>query len=398
MTGVAMYYEWDWIMVTLGYKEPLDFDNITPDNIEEIKREVNALALRLDRQIVMENLERRAKDMENEIKRVQEAAARKQTSEEANKQAPERAGGEKKEAAAKVVTQPAKKEKVPVDYEGIRKAISDILDSDDYDYGSYGPLLIRLAWHNAGTYDKNTNTGGSEGAMMRFSPESDWGANAGLDIARAKLEKIKQQFPGVTYADLWSLAGTQAIEDAGGPSIKWRPGRKDFAESHASLPDGLLPDSLGAEHKREPAQHLRNIFYRMGFNDREIVALSGAHVLGGCHGDRSGHVGPWTRSPITFSNDFFVVLLNETWSKKKHHQGQDWKGPTQYEDPSGELMMLPTDMALVWDEKFRSVVEEYANNEELFFNDFANAWTKLQELGVVRFHGRRRYFLFGPRE
>jgi cytochrome c peroxidase len=61
-------------------------------------------------------------------------------------------------------------------------------------------------------------------------------------------------------------------------------------------------------------------------------------------------------------------------------------------------MMLPTDLALVQDAKMRPIVEEYAKNEKKFFDDFAKAWLKLQEVGVRKFHGRRRYWLFGPRE
>lgn len=61
-------------------------------------------------------------------------------------------------------------------------------------------------------------------------------------------------------------------------------------------------------------------------------------------------------------------------------------------------MMLPTDMALVWDEKMRPYVELYAKDEEAFFRDFKKAWMKLQENGVKKFHGWRRYILFGPRE
>ena len=147
-----------------------------------------------------------------------------------------------------------------------------------------------------------------------------------------------------------------------------------------------------------PADHLRDIFYRMGFNDQEIVALSGAHALGRCHTDRSGFWGPWTRAPTTFSNEYFKLLIDERWSKKRSHEGQQWNGPEQFEDPSGDLMMLPTDMALVWDEKMKPIVEKYANDEELFSKDFQKAWIKLQELGVKRFHGSRRYWLFGPRE
>lgn len=115
----------------------------------------------------------------------------------------------------------------------------------------------------------------------------------------------------------------------------------------------------------------------MGFNDQEIVALSGAHSLGRCHTDRSGFQGPWSFSPTTFSNAYFKLLKNETWVPKK------WDGPKQYEDKKTKtLMMLPSDMALYNDYAFRKHVYEYAENEDLFFKDFAKAFRKLEELGV----------------
>ena len=82
-----------------------------------------------------------------------------------------------------------------------------------YDDGSFGPVLIRLAWHAAGTFDKASKTGGSNGATMRFAPESAHGANAGLSVARDLLEPVKKKYPGLSYADLWSLAGVVAIQE-----------------------------------------------------------------------------------------------------------------------------------------------------------------------------------------
>lgn len=261
---------------------------------------------------------------------------------------------------------------IPVkhDYAAVRKAIEDVLDVENYDDGSYGPVLVRLAWHASGTYDKATGTGGSNGATMRFAPESEHGANAGLAVARSLLEPIKAKYPWISYADLWTLAGAVAIEAMGGPEIKWQPGRVDKPDASACTPDGRLPDaSLGAAH-------LRDIFGRMGFNDQEIVALSGAHTLGRCHADRSGFVGPWTNAPTTFSSLYFKELTENKWRKKK------WSGPLQYEDRSGQLMMLPTDMALVWDRKFKPHVDRYAADEDAFFADFAAAFSKLLALGV----------------
>ncbi|RUS13329.1 heme peroxidase, partial [Endogone sp. FLAS-F59071] len=157
----------------------------------------------------------------------------------------------------------------------------------------------------------------------------------------------------------------------GGPTIPWRPGRVDKASSQDCAPDGRLPDAaLGQDH-------IRNIFYRMGFNDQEIVALAGAHALGRCHTDRSGFDGPWTPSPTVFTNDYFNQLLTQKWVEKK------WKGPKQYVDKAtGELMMLPADMALVWDKQFKKYVELYAKDDKKFFEDFSAAFAKLLELGV----------------
>ncbi|RIA94694.1 heme peroxidase, partial [Glomus cerebriforme] len=258
-----------------------------------------------------------------------------------------------------------------IDYQKVYNEIADILEDNDWDDGSNGPIFVRLAWHAAGTYDKESKTGGSNGATMRFSPESDHGANAGLKFARDKLEPIKEKNPEISYSDLWSLAGVTAIQEMGGPAIPWIPGRKDADVATACTPDGRLPDA-----SKGPT-HVRDIFYRMGFDDREIVALLGAHALGRCHPDRSGYDGPWTSSPTMFTNGFYTELLSKKWVDKK------WKGPKQFIDKeTGELMMTPADMALVQDKQFKPWVEKYAKDEELFFKDFAAVFHKLLELGV----------------
>lgn len=243
-------------------------------------------------------------------------------------------------------------------------------EKDDYDDGSFGPVLLRLAWHASGTFDKSTGTGGSNGATMRFAPESAHGANAGLIAARDFLEPVRAANPWITYSDLWILAGVCAIQEMQGPIIPYRPGRSDRDVS-ACTPDGRLPDAT------QGSDHLRNIFYRMGFNDQEIVALSGAHALGRCHTDRSGFDGPWTFSPTILTNDFYRLLVEEKWQWKK------WNGPKQYEDKKTKtLMMLPTDMTLVTDKKFRVFTDKYAKDNDAFFKDFSAVVTKLFELGV----------------
>ncbi|WFD36383.1 cytochrome-c peroxidase [Malassezia cuniculi] len=256
------------------------------------------------------------------------------------------------------------------DYQKVYNAIANLLENEKYDDGSYGPVLVRLAWHSSGTYDKETNTGGSNGATMRYPLEAGDGANAGLEAARNLLEPLKKKFPWISYSDLWTLGGVAAIQELGGPVIPWRPGRQD-APPEKTPPNGRLPDAA------QGAQHLRNVFYRMGFNDQEIVALSGGHVLGRCHPNRSGFDGPWTFSPISFTNDFFNLLVNEKWEPKK------WDGPFQWEDVGTHtLMMLPTDYALIEDASFKKTVQKYAKDEELFFKDFASVFSRLLELGV----------------
>lgn len=259
---------------------------------------------------------------------------------------------------------------VKTDWDAVRKEVIDLLESNpDYDDGSYGPILVRLAWHASGTYNKADGSGGSSGGTMRFKPEASDGANAGLNVARDILESIHKRHPEISYGDLWTFAASVAIEEMGGPQIDWRPGRVDRDESDCP-PQGRLPDAAKKQ------DHVRDIFYRMGFNDREIVALAGAHALGRCHTDRSGFDGPWTNAPTMFSNEYFRELIENTWTVRK------WNGPKQYEDSSKSLMMLEADMALIRDTEFRKYVEMYAKDEELFFADFAAAWKKLIELGV----------------
>jgi catalase (peroxidase I) len=233
------------------------------------------------------------------------------------------------------------------------------------------PMVIRLAWHAAGTYDLKSNAHGSNGATMRFEPESTDPANAGLHIIRDMLLPVSTNHPELSRADLWAAAGFAALEFLGGPKIEPTFGRSDAADGTYCPPNGQLPDAS------QGAAHLREVFGRMGFNDQELVALSGAHTLGRCHLVRSGFDGPWTRNPLKFDNAFFKNLMYMDWKPR------EWDGPFQFEDVlTGELMMLPTDMALKTDPEFRVHAERYAKDEAAFFNDFAAAFSKLLNNGV----------------
>ncbi|RAL52572.1 hypothetical protein DM860_017266 [Cuscuta australis] len=215
------------------------------------------------------------------------------------------------------------------------------------------PLMLRLAWHDAGTYDAITKTGGPDGSI-RNQIELNHSANNGLKTAINFCETIKNKHPKITYADLYQLAGVVAVEITGGPTVDFVPGRKDSLESPE---EGRLPDA-----KQGPS-HLREVFYRMGLSDRDIVALSGGHTLGKARVERSGFDGPWTNDPSKFDNSYFVELLKG-----------DSKG----------LLKLPTDKALVEDSKFHKYVDLYAKNEDAFFSDYAESHKKLSELGFTQ--------------
>ena len=99
---------------------------------------------------------------------------------------------------------------------------------------------------------------------MRFEPEHSDGANAGLFIIHDLLLKVKTEFPRLSFADLWTLAGCKAVEFMGGPRVEFRAGRTDALSAEVARvpPNGRLPDAS------QGADHLREVFGRMGFNDR----------------------------------------------------------------------------------------------------------------------------------
>lgn len=230
-------------------------------------------------------------------------------------------------------------------------------------------MLVRLAWHISGTWEKKDNSGGSFGGTYRFKKEMNDDSNKGLQNGFKFLDPVHEQFPWISHGDLFTLGGVTAIQEMMGPKIPWKAGRVDQPED--TTPDnGRLPDAS------RDANYVRNFFQRMNFGDREVVALIGAHALGRTHYKNSGFDGPWGAANNVFSNEFFVNLLNEKWEYVKNDAGNmQWNNDKGY-------MMLPTDMALVQDPKYREIVKEYANNQDAFFNDFTKAFSKLIDNGI----------------
>lgn len=240
-----------------------------------------------------------------------------------------------------------------------------------------GPILVRLSWHDAGVYAEGRLSGGCPNAVMRFTDkgESTWAANAGLPtVALGLLAPIAKKYcPDlISNADLWSLAANVGIRIMGGPDIATRFGRVDATGSHESAEgqEGRLPDG------DKGVQHLRDIFNPKGFDDKAIVALSGAHCVGKCHLDRSGFDGAWTEDPLKFDNSYFKDLSN-----KKYKSENTSKGKPQNRHSATGTIMLASDLALLEDDKFSQHVKRYAADQEAFFTDFTAVWVKLQENG-----------------
>ena len=216
-----------------------------------------------------------------------------------------------------------------LDYFELKKDIENVmLDSKDWwpaDYGNYGGLFIRMAWHSAGTYRTGDGRGGTRAGQQRFAPQNSWPDNANLDKARRLLWPIKQKYgQQISWADLMILAGNVALESMGFETLGFAGGRVDVWEPQSNVYWGSekewLDDKRYSEEREletplaavqmgliyvnpegpngnpDPvlaAKDIRETFGRMGMNDEETVALiAGGHTLGKTHGASSGnHLG-----------------------------------------------------------------------------------------------------------
>ncbi|KAK6938385.1 hem peroxidase [Dillenia turbinata] len=228
------------------------------------------------------------------------------------------------------------------------------------------PILVRLGWHDSGTYDKNIEEwpkrGGANGSL-RFDIELKHAANAGLVNALKLLQPIKDKYSGLTYADLFQLASATAVEEAGGPKIPMKYGRVDVSGPEQCPEEGKLPDA----GPPSPSEHLRE----------EIVALSGAHTLGRSRPERSG----WGKPETKYTKDGPGAPGGQSWTvqwlKFDNSYFKDIK-----EKRDADLLVLPTDAALFEDPSFKVFAEKYAEDQEAFFKDYAEAHAKLSNLGA----------------
>lgn len=269
---------------------------------------------------------------------------------------------------------------VPVlNYAKVRKSIVGIFANEDADFGHYGPLLVRLAWHCSGTYRSTDHRGGCNGARIRHEPEFSWGENMNLDKALDLLEPIKSEF-GVelTWSDLIVLTGTTALEEMGANPMTFCPGRTDDEDGSASQ---YLDEAIYINGETGTAAQIKESMRIMGFSAREMTVLNGGgHSVGQTHTGTSGFTGPWTHSPTEVSNSFFTLLLENDWTAKMSEGDRK-----QFTDSStGTLTMLHTDLEFKKDPEFRTFVDIYAGDDALFQAEFAAAWTKLMNANYWR--------------
>jgi cytochrome c peroxidase len=254
---------------------------------------------------------------------------------------------------------------------------------------------------------------------MRFEAEQNDPENAGLGKAIKLLEPIVEKYPWLSTADIWILAGYVAIEATGGPPIPFSLGRKDYSKEEAMkiygktlcpfgdgkhnpnksrLPNADLGSTANAPSgcpmhvKEKPTiDHVRSIFTRLGFTDKETVCLIIlGHQYGRCHLEHSGYEHPWYAFGPTEYNIYahglgYMSVYNIGVERGQFQEVKTSKGKRQFNLQLGwgqePFMMLPTDMALWWCPKYRQHVQAYDRDRIQFRKDAARCWKKLTELG-----------------
>jgi len=262
-----------------------------------------------------------------------------------------------------------------VDYDAVKQDVLALLPDADADFQTWGPLMVRLGWHCSGTYRQTDHIGGCNGARIRHDPEASWGSNKDVDLALQRLEPVFDKYDGLSWADLIIIASTTALESMGALPMPFCPGRTDVSASLAKEQSANLDPEIYLNPETATADLLRESMKIMGFTDREMVVLNGGgHSIGQCHHFRSGFSGPWTHNPAKVSNEFFSLLISEEWVvTSAPHTGRK-----QFQDKKTEtLTMLFSDLVFRDDDRFRAIVEEYAQDNDLFLEDFRKAWIKL---------------------
>src|SRR5215467_7782263 len=314
-----------------------------------------------------------------------------------------------------------------VDLDALKRDIETVMTTSQHwwpaDYGHYGPLFIRMAWHSAGTYRISDGRGGGGKGTQRFAPLNSWPDNVSLDKARRLLWPVKQKYGRkISWADLMIFTGNCALESmgfktfgfGGGREDVWEPeiinwgtestwlgderysGDRELANPFGAVQMGLIyVNPEGPNGKPDPlaaARDIRETFRRMAMDDYETVALiAGGHTFGKGHGAdtiTSGLECAWTTTPTKWSNNFFENLFGFEWELSKSPAGAfQWKpkagaGAGTVPDAHDKTkkhapFMLTTDLALRFDPIYEKISRRFLENPDAFADAFARAWFKL---------------------
>ena len=211
----------------------------------------------------------------------------------------------------------------------------------DHIQPQHAPGLVRLAFHDAGTFAPATNDGGASGSITN-DLELHRQENDGLQKTSARILEMRKNLSDFSLPDIIAVAGAVAIEMCGGPKILVGLGRQ---ESLTPAPINRLPD------KDDDLKKVLDYFSRCGFNKQETVALMGSHTLGDAE-DK-----PFTKDRLSFNNSYFSRLIS----------GE--------RDPV--LRFFHADEALLEDPDYSAWIKKYANDQELFFDDYKQAYKKM---------------------
>merc|ERR1719440_2095333 len=308
------------------------------------------------------------------------------------------------------------------------------------DFGNYGPFMVRLAWHCSGSYRASDGLGGCGGGRQRFDPEASWPDNTNLDKARALLAPLKKKYGhALSWGDLFILAGTTALRNAGAPINKMCFGRIDDSDGKKSEklgPTALQAEKMPCEHNGEcmyplgdttlgliyvnpegpmgkplpekSVHDVRQTFGIMGHSDRNTVALiGGGHAIGKGHGAcpktggklpkdayKDGDL-PWQGECGTGKgNDTVTAGFEGSWTPNplkwdnvyfddllnkewEKHKGPGGHWQWRIKGSDSKLMRLTADLSLLHDDEYKKWVKKFADEQDAFNTAFDEAWYNL---------------------
>ncbi len=247
----------------------------------------------------------------------------------------------------------------------------------------YSALFVTLAWQCASTWRMTDYSGGCNGAQLRFPPQNTWPNNKGMSDVIKVLQTVKAALPLptglISIADLIVLAGQLALQNAGNLSFPFTGGRGD------ALDGGITAKLAPRTYYNDSIVESRDNMKIMGFPSHLWVALAG-RPRSTVQQLRLGYTGSYTQDPTKLSNEYFQVLLANKWQLNSNLTIEP-----EYKAVSKDLYVLESDLALIWDNEFKAIVQEYATDDQWFKANFAKAWQLLMNADMFESKLKMRF-------